>query len=122
VSEDDSAPEWIENLPGDSLHTHARTPEQHLSDRELQAAVDAALLALPENERAVLILYHQEELSYEAVSAALDMPINTVRTHLHRGRKRMAELVHGRLGSAAQPSHGAAAPTTPRYAQHAEAR
>lgn len=120
--EDDAAPEWIENLPGDSIHTHARTPEQHLSDRELQSAVDTALLALPENERAVLVLYHQEELSYEAISAALDMPINTVRTHLHRGRKRMAQLVHGHLDAAPPATRSAAAPQPPRYPQHVGAR
>ena len=112
--EDDSA-EWIENLPGDTLHGHARTPEQLLSDAELQEAVDAALLSLSEPERAVLVLYHQEDCSYEAISAALEMPINTVRTHLHRGRKRMSALLRAQL-----------APTPPaapvRYPQPLEAR
>ncbi|HXS12141.1 MAG TPA: sigma-70 family RNA polymerase sigma factor [Acidobacteriaceae bacterium] len=112
--EDDSA-EWIENLPGDTLHGHARTPEQLLSDAELQEAVDTALLSLSEPERAVLVLYHQEDCSYEAISAALEMPINTVRTHLHRGRKRMSALLRAQL-----------APTPPaapvRYPQPLEAR
>ena len=44
----------------------------------------------------MLVLYHQEELSYEGISAALDMPINTVRTHLHRGRKRLGESIAAR--------------------------
>lgn len=121
ASDDDAAPEWIENLPGDVRQAHARTPEQVLSDGELQAAVDAALLSLPENERAVLVLYHQEELSYEAISAALEMPINTVRTHLHRGRRRMAALVHGRPEAAPAARPAAAAPPAS-YAQHVGAR
>ena len=112
--EDDSA-QWLENMPGDSLHGHARTPEQLLSDAELQDAVDNALLALSEPERAVLVLYHQEDCSYEAISAALEMPINTVRTHLHRGRKRMSALLRAQL---APPP--AAAPV--RYPQPLEAR
>lgn len=95
--EDDQASDWLENMPGDSLHGHARTPEQLLSDAELQHAVDAALLSLSEPERAVLVLYHQEDCSYEAISAALEMPINTVRTHLHRGRKRMNALLRAQL-------------------------
>lgn len=113
-SEDESA-DWLENLPGDTIHGHARTPEQLLSDAELQRTVDAALLSLSEVERAVLILYHQEDLSYEAISAALELPINTVRTHLHRGRKRMGELMRARL---------APEPATPqlRYSQPLEAR
>ncbi len=113
--EEDESTEWIENMPGDSLHGHARTPEQLLSDAELQNAVDAALLTLSESERAVLVLYHQEDCSYEAISAALEMPINTVRTHLHRGRKRMSALLRAQL---APPP-----PTAPvRYPQPLEAR
>lgn len=112
--EDESA-EWLENLPGDTIHGHARTPEQLLSDAELVSAVDAALLALPETERAVLVLYHQENCSYEAISSALEMPINTVRTHLHRGRKRMSQLIRARL----TPPVGA---TTSRYSSYMEVR
>lgn len=113
---DEEATEWLENMPGDSLHGHARTPEQLLSDAELQRAVDAALLSLSEPERAVLVLYHQEDCSYEAISAALDMPINTVRTHLHRGRKRMSALIQAQLS----PPPPAAAPA--RYPRPLEAR
>ncbi len=47
-------------------------------------------------ERAVLVLYHQEEVSYEGIAAALGLPINTVRTHLHRGRKRLSEVLRAR--------------------------
>jgi RNA polymerase sigma-70 factor (ECF subfamily) len=107
--------DWLENMPGDTLHGHARTPEQLMSDAQLQDAVDAALLSLSEPERAVLVLYHQEDCSYEAISAALEMPINTVRTHLHRGRKRMSALLRAQL---APPPP--AAPV--RYPQPLEAR
>jgi RNA polymerase sigma-70 factor (ECF subfamily) len=113
--EEDGSSEWLENMPGDTLHGHARTPEQLLTDAELQGAVDAALLSLSEPERAVLILYHQEDCSYEAISAALEMPINTVRTHLHRGRKRMNALLRSQI---VPPP--AAAPV--RYPQPLEAR
>ena len=114
LEEDDSSG-WLENMPGDTLHGHARTPEQLLSDAQLQDAVDAALLALSEPERAVLVLYHQEDCSYEAISAALEMPINTVRTHLHRGRKRMSTLLRAQL---APPPPAASV----RYPQPLEAR
>jgi len=91
---------WIENLPGDANSSqHARTPEQRMMDSHLQQSVDAALQQLPEMERAVLVLYHQEECSYEGIAAALELPINTVRTHLHRGRKRLAELVQNSTGA-----------------------
>jgi RNA polymerase sigma-70 factor (ECF subfamily) len=94
--EDEGEAGWIEGFAGNSLTEHARSPEQRMQDAEMQHAVEAALLGLPEMERAVLVLYHQEELSYEGIAAALGMPINTVRTHLHRGRKRLGEVLRGR--------------------------
>jgi RNA polymerase sigma-70 factor (ECF subfamily) len=91
--EDESDAGWIESFAGDELTEHARNPEQRMGDAEVQAAVEDALRELPEMERAVLVLYHQEECSYEGIATALGLPINTVRTHLHRGRKRLAEVL-----------------------------
>jgi RNA polymerase sigma-70 factor (ECF subfamily) len=89
---------WLENMPGDPVAgEHARDPEQRFAEAQVQQAVEEALLDLPENERAVLVLYHQEERSYEGIAAMLGVPVNTVRTHLHRGRKRLGELVRSRL-------------------------
>ncbi len=116
ASDDTDAPSpWLENQPaGDFEGQHTRTPEQHLSEAETAAAVDAALLSLPPAERAVLVLFHQEELSYEGIAAALSLPVNTVRTHLHRGRKRLAALLQGRLAAPAPPpSHSPELPKTP---------
>jgi len=95
---EDDAGSWIENFAGDELSgQHARTPEQLMEDAQTTQVVEAALEELTPIERAVLVLYHQEELSYEGIAAALEMPINTVRTHLHRGRKRLGEMVRDRL-------------------------
>ncbi len=86
---------WIESFAGDDLTEHGRDPEQRLADAEVQASVEAALRELPEIERTVLVLYHQEECSYEGIAAALGLPINTVRTHLHRGRQHLRSRVEG---------------------------
>jgi RNA polymerase sigma-70 factor (ECF subfamily) len=96
VTEEEGDAGWIESFAGDELTEHARNPEQRMEDAEMQSAVEAALRELPEMERAVLVLYHQEEVSYEGIAVALGLPINTVRTHLHRGRKRLGELLRGR--------------------------
>jgi RNA polymerase sigma-70 factor (ECF subfamily) len=96
--EDGDGGTWIENMPGDALAgQHARSPEDLFTEQALQLAVESALAALPSMERAVLVLYHQEELSYEGISAALSLPVNTVRTHLHRGRKRLSAAVQSTL-------------------------
>ena len=101
--EQDAGTAWIESFAGDDLQEHARSPEQRMADAEVQAAVEAALGELPEMERVVLVLYHQEECSYEGIAAALAMPINTVRTHLHRGRKRLGESLRGALRGGRDP-------------------
>ena len=56
-------------------------------------SVEEQLQRLSQVERAVIVLYHQEERTYEQISLALNLPIGTVRTHLHRGRKKMREAL-----------------------------
>ena len=103
-SDDDGDTGWLENFAGDPLAgEHARTPEQKMSEAGTLVALDEELLALPENERSVLVLYHQEECTYEGIAIALEMPVNTVRTHLHRGRKRLGERMAARMAVKAHP-------------------
>jgi RNA polymerase sigma-70 factor (ECF subfamily) len=102
---------WLENFAADDLSgAHARNPEQLFSDAQAETVVNAALAELPEIERAVLVLYHQEECSYEGIAIALNLPINTVRTHLHRGRKRLSEMVRTRLGARASKNEAETVP------------
>jgi RNA polymerase sigma-70 factor (ECF subfamily) len=55
--------------------------------------------ALPEPQRRIVRLFYLEERSYEQVAAMLDMPINTVRSHLHRARKRLAAQMAAPAGA-----------------------
>ena len=105
--EDEGGVAWLENFSGDATTEHARDPEQRMADAEVAAAVAMSLAGLSEMERAVLVLYHQEACSYEGIAAALEVPINTVRTHLHRGRKRLSEAVQARLHVRPQVEAGA---------------
>jgi RNA polymerase sigma-70 factor (ECF subfamily) len=59
-------------------------------DRRLDC--ETLVETLPEPQRRVVRLFYLEERSYEQVAAMLDMPINTVRSHLRRARKRLAEM------------------------------
>jgi RNA polymerase sigma-70 factor (ECF subfamily) len=104
-AQDEDEASWVESLAGDTLQQHARNPEQLLADAQLQQAVESALRGLSDVERAVLVLYHQEECSYEGIAAALELPLNTVRTHLHRGRKKLAETLQTRMPLSAPKHH-----------------
>jgi RNA polymerase sigma-70 factor (ECF subfamily) len=48
---------------------------------------------LPEPQRQVVRLFYLEDRSYEQVAVMLGLPVNTVRSHLHRARKRLASLM-----------------------------
>ena len=91
VSLSDETSAWEERL----AHPD-RNAEQQLEEREFQQTVEEQLQILSQIERTILILYHQEERSYEQISYALGMPIGTVRTHLHRGRKKLREAIQQR--------------------------
>jgi RNA polymerase sigma-70 factor (ECF subfamily) len=64
-----------------------------LEQDEFAYLVEAHLQTLSHTERSVLVLFHQEDQTYEQIAAALTMPINTVRTHLHRARKKLREAL-----------------------------
>lgn len=72
------------------------TALDQLTQREFARAVDEELQRLSTIERTILVLYHQEERSYQQIAEALHMPIGTVRTHLHRARKRLREAIAAR--------------------------
>jgi RNA polymerase sigma-70 factor (ECF subfamily) len=70
--------------------------------RASAAALDARLLfprvadaieSLPDSEREALLLFAWEELPYESVAEALELPIGTVRSRLNRARARLRELL-----------------------------
>jgi len=56
-------------------------------------ALAQALAELPENQRISLGLYYFEELTYEEIAEAMSLNLNTVRTHIRRGKQRLAELL-----------------------------
>lgn len=60
------------------------------SDDEVQAAIDA----LPESYRLAVLLSDVDGLSYKEIAEDLDIPIGTVMSRLHRGRKALQKQLH----------------------------
>jgi RNA polymerase sigma-70 factor (ECF subfamily) len=59
----------------------------------LSDEIQAAIAALPEDYRVAVVLCDVADQSYEDIARALDVPVGTVRSRLHRGRKLLrAEL------------------------------
>lgn len=59
----------------------------------IRDSLQAALMGLPPDQREVLILFHQQEWSIRVIAQHLDIPEGTVKSHLHRGRKRLRILL-----------------------------
>ncbi len=66
--------------------------QQMSASRHETSDVWALLETLPLPYRQVLTLFYAEEKSYDEIALALDMPMGTVKTHIHRGRKMLAHL------------------------------
>jgi RNA polymerase sigma factor (sigma-70 family) len=75
------------------LEDSAPNALESLEHNEFQQRVETHLAQLSQVERTILVLYHQEERSYDQIAAALGIPIGTVRTHLHRGRKKLKDAI-----------------------------
>ena len=58
----------------------------------------ALLATLPLPYRQVLTLYYAEEKSYEEIAQLLEMPLGTVKTNIHRGRKMLVATDASRRG------------------------
>jgi len=75
---------------GDRLRSELRAADvTHPSDDHRVAAVRAALARLEEEDREILRLSSWEELTPSEIAKAMGLPAVTVRSRLHRARKRL---------------------------------
>ena len=114
----ESALPWLYGIGSNLLLKHRRAEGRRLranarvaaadgpvDRRATAAALDAHLLfgrvadaieTLPGSEREALLLFAWEDLSYQSVAEALELPIGTVRSRLNRARARLRELLEPR--------------------------
>ena len=72
-----------------SINPASRSAEDQLFDLFTDDEVKAALEALPDNFRLPVLLADVQDFSYKEIAEILDIPIGTVMSRLHRGRKAM---------------------------------
>lgn len=68
-------------------------PVLALDSREVQEQVRRALEQLEEHYRLVLTLYYFDDMKYTDIAAILDIPLNTVKSHIRRGKERLAAIL-----------------------------
>ena len=72
------------------------TPERALIRREQDALLQAGLAAVPVEARIVLTLYYGEGRTYREIAAIRGTAVNTVKTHLRRGRAALRKALRAR--------------------------
>jgi RNA polymerase sigma-70 factor (ECF subfamily) len=86
-----------------------RSAEEEVLDTLTEGEIKDAIEALPEQFRMAVLLADVEGFSYKEIAEILDIPIGTVMSRLHRGRralqKRLYEFGRSR-GLVAEPSGG----------------
>lgn len=66
-------------------------PEELAEVADLRQHLDQALALLPELQRSIIILREIQGMDYEEISAALALPLNTMKVYLYRGRQRLRQ-------------------------------
>jgi len=69
------------------------SPDIVLGDYRLTDEVQSALLALPYDFREAVVLCDVVGLSYQEVADSVDVPVGTIRSRIHRGRKQLRGLL-----------------------------
>jgi RNA polymerase sigma-70 factor, ECF subfamily len=68
-------------------------PDQALDSRELRGNVQRALAQLEEHYRLVLTMYYFDDMKYTDISEVLGLPLNTIKSHIRRGKERLAAIL-----------------------------
>ena len=72
-------------------------PERLFESKDTQRTVRAAISALPEQARIVVILHHIEGMDVEDIAKLLRWPVGTVKSRLSRARDQLRRKLAGHL-------------------------
>lgn len=71
----------------------AEEPDVAVAREQIRKLLEQAVAELPESFRSVFVLREIEGLSSEETADILDLPVATVKTRLHRSRRRLQEML-----------------------------
>ena len=85
-------------LPDDPERVLPASPAADEVSTQLSAEIQLALAALPEDFRVPVVLCDVADQSYEQIAATLGVPVGTVRSRLHRGRRMLRSMLSEGVG------------------------
>jgi RNA polymerase sigma-70 factor (ECF subfamily) len=91
----DDAPELHMYCQTAAMGLHARTedPAGALMSKMDREHIEAAIAALPDEYRVVATLYFMQDFSYQEIAEVVDVPVGTIRSRLHRGRRLLQQAL-----------------------------
>jgi RNA polymerase sigma-70 factor (ECF subfamily) len=88
-----TAPEVLDWTPDG-----APSPERRAHGTALAAQLRQVVAGLDEPYRSCIVLREIQDLKYQGISDTLEMPLNTVKVNIHRGRRMLRERMKEVLG------------------------
>jgi RNA polymerase sigma-70 factor (ECF subfamily) len=82
-----------EFTPEEHLPDTRPTPQESLEQQDLHDQVHAALKQIEPDYRIPVMLCDMEGLGYEEIADRMNCPVGTVRSRIHRGRRRLRQLL-----------------------------
>jgi len=67
--------------------------QKNFEKKEIDKRVRSELLKLPEKYRLALYFYFWEDLSYDQIAEVMGLPLNTIKTHIKRGKERLEKTL-----------------------------
>ena len=74
-------------------------PDTGVETLELRSQIETALALLQEPYRSIVILREIQNMKYEQISDTLDLPLNTVKSYLHRARRMLRDQLGEAFGT-----------------------
>ena len=71
---------------------------KEMDDRETASLLESALVAMPVKLREILVLREYQNLDYDEIARAAQIPLGTVRSRLARAREKLAEILREMTG------------------------
>ncbi len=84
------APNGQERFPDRSL---GADPEARMETKQVLEYLQEQIKGLPGQYQILLLLRHQESCSYAEIAEIMDLPLGTVKTGIHRARKKLKDAV-----------------------------
>ena len=90
--------EAVDTQPLEEIASDDAGPEQRVSAGETRAALERALDGLSPEQRSVLVLTYFHDLPYAEIARVVDCPVDTVKTRMFHGRRRLRALLYDDFG------------------------